>query len=321
MAELPTATSPIGAAIYAAYEAQAGSGFRAHLGASLIGKDCERALWFDFRWCTLRRHPGRLLRLFETGQLEEARLVRNLRSIGATVLEVDPQSGRQIRVEAHGGHFGGALDGVALNLPQAPQTWHVLEFKTHSAKSFADLSAKGVRGSKPQHFAQMQVYMHLTGLTRAVYLAVCKDSDQLYVEHSAHDAAYAQGLLAKAQRVIFAPQPLARISLDPAWYQCRLCEHAPLCHGQGAAELNCRTCLHATALEGGWHCARHDRMLSEAEQRAGCERHLYLPALVPGEQIDAGEGWVEYRFGNGGRWRDTGFDKRACSGAALQERT
>ena len=43
--------------------------------------------------------------------------------------------------------------------------------------------------------------------------------------------------------------------------------------------------------------------------RSGCAQHLYLPALVPGEQIDAGDGWVEYLFGEGLRWRDTGFDK------------
>ena len=55
MAELPNFpnfASPTRDAIFAAYEAQADTGFRAHLGASLIGKDCERALWFDFRWTT-----------------------------------------------------------------------------------------------------------------------------------------------------------------------------------------------------------------------------------------------------------------------------
>ena len=29
---------------------------------------------------------------------------------------LDPETGRQFRVEAHGGHFGGSLDGVALGL-------------------------------------------------------------------------------------------------------------------------------------------------------------------------------------------------------------
>ena len=309
MAELPNIASPTRDAIFAAYEAQSGSGFRPHLGASLIGKDCERALWFDFRWTTRRQHPGRLLRLFETGQLEEARLVRNLRSTGATVLEVDPETGRQIRVEAHGGHFGGSLDGIALGLLEAPKTWHVLEFKTHSAKSFKELVAKGVRESKPQHFAQMQIYLHLTGLTRAMYLAVCKDTDELHVERIEHDPLVAQGLLDKAQRVIQASLPPDRISNDPAWYLCRWCEHAQVCHGQTAAEINCRTCLHSAPVEGGWHCTAHQRPISESEQRTACAQHLYLPALVPGEQVDAGEGWVEYLFGEGLRWRDTGIDK------------
>ena len=198
MAELPASSSPTRDAIFAAYEADSSDGLRSHLGASLIGKDCERALWFDFRWTTRARHAGRLLRLFETGQREEARLVQNLRRIGATVLEVDPETGRQFRVQAHGGHFGGSLDGVAINLPEAPKTWHVLEFKTHSAKSFNDLVAKRVRDSKPQHFAQMQIYLHLTGITRAMYLAVCKDTDDLYVERIAADPVFAQGLLDKA---------------------------------------------------------------------------------------------------------------------------
>jgi hypothetical protein len=43
-------------------------------------------------------------------------------------------------------------------------------------KSFVELVAKGVRQAKPQHFAQMQIYMRLTTLTRAMYLAVNKDT-------------------------------------------------------------------------------------------------------------------------------------------------
>jgi hypothetical protein len=105
MAELPEPPTPTLSAIYASFEARQGDGFRDHLGASLIGKSCARALWYDFRWATPARHTGRILRLFETGQLEEARLVRDLRATGATVLEVDPETGRQFRVEAHGGQL------------------------------------------------------------------------------------------------------------------------------------------------------------------------------------------------------------------------
>lgn len=311
MAELPAITSPTREAIFAAYEEDADDGFRPHLGASLIGRECERALWYDFRWTTVARHPGRLLRLFETGQLEEARIVRNLRRTGATVLEVDPESGRQWRVQAYGGHFGGSLDAVALNLREAPKTWHVLEFKTHAAKSFIDLVAKGVQRSKPQHYAQMQIYMRLTGMTRAMYLSVNKDNDDLYVERVEVDGDFADRLLAKAGRIIFAARPPERISDDPAWYQCRLCSHAGICRHEVPAAVNCRTCLGATPVEGGWQCEREQRAIPESEQRKGCSLHLYIPDLVPGEQIDAGADWVEYRLPDGHVWRDCGRCKQA----------
>ena len=304
MVDLPPAPTPTLTAIHAEYEARQGDGFRDHLGASIIGKSCARALWYDFRWVTPARHSGRLLRLFETGQLEEDRLVRNLRATGATVLEVDPETGRQFRVEAHGGHFGGSLDGVAIGLLEAPKTWHVLEFKTHSAKSFADLTAKGVVLSKPQHAAQMQIYMHLTGITRAFYVAVCKDTDALHIERIEADGAMAERLLEKAGRVIFAQHPPARISEDPAWFECRFCDHHAVCHGARFPAHHCRSCLHATPVEGGWHCARHDRMESPADQRFACFQHLYIPDLVPGEVIDAGEDFVTYRMTDNSIWTD-----------------
>ncbi|HHK74713.1 MAG TPA: oxidoreductase [Rhizobiales bacterium] len=304
MAALPPPPTPTLSAIYASYEADTPDSFREHLGASIIGKECLRALWYDFRWALRQLFPGRMLRLFETGQLEEARLVRNLRRTGATVLDVDPETGRQWRVEAHGGHFGGSFDGVAIGLLEAPKTWHLLEFKTHSAKSFAELKRDGVVKSKPQHAAQMQVYMHLAGLSRAMYVAVCKNTDELHIERLKADHATGEQLLAKAKSVIFAARPGPRISDDPAWWQCRLCTYNRLCHGEPLAEFNCRTCLHATPVGGGWQCARHDRMLSAGKQRQGCASHLFIPDLVPGEQIDAGDDHVLYRMPDGTLWRD-----------------
>lgn len=312
MAPLPEPPSPTREAVFRAYEADREDGFRPHLGASLIGKSCERALWYDFRWVTRATFPGRILRLFETGQLEEARLVRNLRRSGATVLDLDPETGRQWRVEAHDGHFGGSLDAVALGLLEAPRTWHVVEFKTHSAKSFRELVAKGVAEAKPQHWAQMQVYMALTGLTRAMYVAVCKDTDDLHIERVRADRDAAERLLAKAARVIFTARPPARISEDPAWWECRFCEHHELCHGEAAPAITCRSCLHATPVEGGWHCARWDQMIDVSTQRQGCPKHLFIPDLVPGEVVDAGEDHVVYRMRDGGTWVNDAREVAAC---------
>ena len=51
MAELPIQTSATRDAIFAAYEAQSGDGFRPHLGASLIGvvESARRITTADFR--------------------------------------------------------------------------------------------------------------------------------------------------------------------------------------------------------------------------------------------------------------------------------
>ena len=305
MATLPPPSNPTISAIYASYEASADAGYRAHLGASLIGTACERALWYAFRWATRARHTGRLLRLFDTGNLAEGRFVADLRRIGVTVLDLDPATGRQWNLRDATGHFGGSMDAVARGLPEAPTTWHVCEFKTHSAKSFAKLKAEGVAKSKPLHWAQMQAYMQLAGLDRAFYLAVCKDTDELYQERVHHDAEAGLRILAKAARIIDAVRPPARISQDPAWWQCRFCDHHAACHAGAAPERHCRSCLHASPVQAGdWYCARHSALLDRRDQEAGCAAHLYLPDLVAAEQLDAGEDWVSYRLPDGGEWRD-----------------
>ena len=178
--------------IYEQYENTQEDSRRPHLGASLIGEECKRKLWYIFRWIERQHHDGRLLRLFDTGNHAEPRFVKDMRDIGIEVHDVNPK-GDQWRVSDDTGHFGGSMDGCAKGLPEAPSTWHVVEFKTHGDKSFTDLAGKlvkppshkypvrqggkGVRQSKPQHYAQMQIYMGFTGMKRAFYLAVNKNTD------------------------------------------------------------------------------------------------------------------------------------------------
>lgn len=305
MAVLPDPPSPTVDAIYAAYEARRESGWREHLGASLIGQECERSLWLSFRWATRAAHAGRILRLFDTGQREEARLIADLRAAGIQVLDRDPDTGRQWAVSAVRGHFGGSMDATAIGVLEAPKTWHLVEMKSHNAKSFAELKKKGVAAAKPQHVAQMQVYMALAGLERALYLAVCKDSDELYAERIAHDPAAATRLLVKAERIIGADRPPPRISDDPGYFVCRMCDHRAACHDGALPARNCRTCLSSTPIDGGkWQCDRFGKTLTRAEQEAGCALHLFVPDLVAGEQVDAGDDFVAYRLATGEEWRD-----------------
>lgn len=64
-------------------------GHRKHLGASLIGRECERELWYTFRWVKHKQFDGRMLRLFQRGHLEEARFIDYLQGIGCEVEFMD----------------------------------------------------------------------------------------------------------------------------------------------------------------------------------------------------------------------------------------
>ena len=305
MATVPEPMHTTAAMIYRAYESDADDGHRPHLGASLIGHACERYLWLTFRWAKAKKWPGRMLRLFETGQLEEPRIVANLRRIGAQVHETAPD-GKQWRVSAVGGHFGGSMDAAAVGLPEAPKTWHVLEFKTHNDKSFKELLTKGVEKSKPQHWAQMQTYMGLTGMERAMYVAVCKNTDEIYTERVEFDPTEFAKIMARAERVITAAEPPLRCSNDPSWYVCKMCDFHPLCHGDEAPDVNCRTCAHSTPVvdgeDGGWDCKEFGQVGLIAQRESHqCRTHRYIPILLErfATQKDYVNGDVVYEHEHG----------------------
>ena len=301
MAALPESQHTTSAAIIRWYESKPQE-HRPHMGASLIGHNCDRYIWLTWRWALKPEFKGRILRLFDTGKREEARLVEELRGIGATVWDVDPDSGDQWCVSACNGHFGGSLDGVAKGLPEAPKSPAVLEFKTHGEKSFNELLKKKVQGAKPQHYDQMTVYMGLMDIDRALYMAVNKNTDDVYCEWVHFDKdRYAQ-LIARAQRLIESTTPPFRMSTDPEFFECKWCSMWRHCHGGMAAEPNCRTCVHSSPVENGkWWCEKHRGHQDYADQTMGCNDHLLIPDLVPyGDPQDGGENWIAYRH------KDTG---------------
>lgn len=263
---------------------------RQYLGMSEIGGPCKRALWYKFRHCCKPDFTGRFFRLFETGDLAEIRFTKELRAIGCEVHDVN-ENGEQFAFNELGGHFSGHMDGCAIGIPEAPETWHVLEFKTHNAKSFTELTKEGVEKSKPQHYAQMQCYMHSSGMTRALYLAVNKDTDELYSERIRYDKEAAKRLIERAEQIITNITPPERISDRPDFYQCKWCDARAICWGiqeEGKCQalpvpaISCRQCCHATpAMDGNarWVCEKHKRSLSEADQAKACDDHLCLPGL------------------------------------------
>lgn len=310
MAALPKPTHTTAAAVVRWREQTTDTSHRPHLGASVIGHPCDRHLWLLFRWAGSETFDGRMLRLFDTGRREESRVHEELRGIGCEVHADD--GGAQYRVQAVGGHFGGSMDGVVRGLPEAPKAWHVLEVKTYSDKLFAELVKKGVKDAKPQHWVQMQTYMHLADVDRALYYAVNKNTDALHIERVERDRAEGERIVARAERIIHASEPPLKLSEDPAWFECKWCRFHGQCHGSQVPEVNCRTCANATPeIERGsacWTCsAGTDRglvTLPMSHQRQAHPCHVYIPPLLAklGEAVDADDESVTYRTADGAQF-------------------
>ena len=320
MAELEPIVSPTAEAIWAGLvERENRHDDHPRLSASGLADECDRKLWYGFRWVTLgEQFEGRKLSIFQTGNVWEDRLVEYLGGAGMEVDAVDPETGEQYRVVFAAGHASGRTDGKVRKVPEAPVTEHVFEAKSHNQKSFLELRRKGVKDSKPLHYGQVQIYMHEQGLTRALYVAVNKNDDDLYVERVEYDAAYSLTLVAKAERIVTSDRAPPKLHEDPEAkmaFQCRfMCDKRGVCHDGEPARRNCRTCMHSTAeMDGGgrWSCARLNvHSLTHEDQVLGgdCPHHRFLPDLVAGEQTDFDEAAeaITYAMRDGSTWVDAG---------------
>lgn len=264
-------------------EANQEDGRRGHLGGSLIGTKCLRALYFTHRWYVTEKHDGKLLRLFNRGHLEEFRFVEWLRLIGISITDADPISGGQIRISDCRGHFGGSLDGEMTNVPNIEEFGLTLdstvlaEFKTHGLKSFTELVKRGVKIAKPEHFAQCQVYMHKRGIKLALYMGINKNTDEIHCEWIHYDSLQGAGLIAKAFDIVFWPRDGSlppRITNNPSWYECRFCKAKKVCHYGAVPAKSCRSCESSFPVEEGeWYCNEYNVDIPLEQQRLGCDKY------------------------------------------------
>lgn len=245
-------------------------GPRSHLGASEIGHKCSRYLWYKFRWAFHEEFSGRMQRLFNRGHKEEDRFIEWLRGIGVEVIQTD-SAGKQMRMSAIGGHFGGSCDGHLFMARYQFDDVVLVEMKTYGVKSFNKLKEEGVQKAKPQHWSQMCVYGVGFNIRYAVYIAICKDTDEIWIEVFELDPSHGNELLTKAHRIIVSAEPPPRLSDNPSFFECKWCPAHRICHTGEALERNCRSCRHSSPIDGAeWQCAKYGKIPKEAIPQ-GCD--------------------------------------------------
>jgi hypothetical protein len=245
------------------------------LGASSIGDPCIRKVWLSWRGFYIPKFSGRTLRIFKTGHLQETRIIDDLRLSGLSVWDADADGNQFEFTDPLSGHFIAKVDGVVKALPEDPDTPHMMEVKTHSDKSFKDLTKHGVLKSKPMHWYQMQSGMLYGGFNRGLYVALNKNDEQFYVETvepCEETQMRVQKRVANLVRTTIAP---SRIADSSDSFACKFCDAKEVCWNEAPAERNCRTCTNCSpGAEGTWVCNMLGETRSFDGQRAGCEHHV-----------------------------------------------
>lgn len=289
---------------------------RGYVGMSAIGDECRRKLWYNFRWVKKIQRKAFLIKCAERGHMAEDQQASRLRMVDGVSLVTLDEDGKQFEYVDCDGHFCGHSDGKIKGILQAPKTLHIWEHKEREEKFYnalVQLKAKvgeknALREWDKHYYAQAICYMHYAGIDR--HYLTCSVPGGRYTTSVRTDADPAEALvlIEKARRIIKSNDPLSRISTDPEFYYCKhFCEFYDICHQEAVVEVNCRTCLHATPIEGGkWHCYKFDKIISDELQRTGCPSHLYIPSLVPGKVIEAGQNFVKYELLNGLIYTNTG---------------
>jgi hypothetical protein len=287
---------------------------RPYLGMSAIGKECERELWYGFRWVQRVEFDAATIKRFEDGHRGEAIIIERLKAVPGIELHDVDERGDQWGFTDFGGHFRGHKDGVVLGILQAPKTWHTLEIKISDKWQELDKTKRkfgpklALREWNPVYYAQAVLYMDYAGLDRHYLICGSPGARRETSVRTDADPAFALVLKAKAERIIFSDHAPKRIG-GPDSFACRFCDFRAICHSDTiGAERNCRTCLHSEVLrQGGWRCQHWGHELSVPDQEAGCPSHRFLPDLVPGEQVDVSvAGDIAYRMTTGATWTDRG---------------
>ena len=314
---------------------------RPYLGASQLGDACARKVWYGFHWVLPRTFSVSSYRAIQDGHRGEAVMIEGLRKIpGVQLWTEDPEHpGQQIGFVDLAGHFRGHVDGVIEGLLQAPKTPHVWEAKVCNETKVRKLQKLIVEQGEKQaldlwdevYFAQAQIYMHYLGLTRHYLTAATPGVRDIVSCRTEYQPKAAKRLISLAKDIITGTRPPLKLSENAAWYQCKWCDYAPVCHGNAIPEVNCRTCAHSTAQiddSAPWKCELHQRVIPVREQRTGCPSHAFHPDLLANSadpiNADPKTGVLTYRrkvdsseFKNG----ITGTRSRALRDQSLEKTT
>lgn len=201
---------------------------RDYIGASSIGSDCLRQIWYQYKGVKAEAIPAKFRRTWAIGKALEQVVYNWLCDIGMVVVRNYPEL-----VHPEIPVFKGNVDGVLYAdrygiHDQKPIA--IIEIKTAKDASFKIFVKKGLKAWNPQYYAQIQSYMGLSGINSAYIVVLNKDNSDISDELVLFDEDFYKQLEAKAMMVSTAVVEPPRVNSSPMWYQCKMCKFNKVCH-------------------------------------------------------------------------------------------
>ncbi len=212
---------------------------RQYLGASSLGDRCERRLFYKLRNAPSAPRKASLIYAALDGHSCETVLAARLRMVPGVELWTHDKDGKQWGFSDLDGMFRGHADGFIRGLLQAPATSHIWEAKSINEKKFSEFRLGLQKYGEKQvlsnnnwtWYVQAQVYMGYGDQSRH-YLTACSPGARDVLScRTEFVPAFFEAMQEKAKRILDYQEAPARLSDDPAYFECRWCQFRVHCHG------------------------------------------------------------------------------------------
>lgn len=195
---------------------------RDYIGASGIGAECLRQIWYEFKGVEAESVPTKTRRTWAIGRHLEGLILDWLSDAG---IEIQRTWADLVANEMP--YFKGHLDSVWM---KKGKPFAIIEIKTAKDASYNIFVKKGLRTWSPQYYAQIQSYMGMSGIHSAYIVVLNKDNSELADELVTFEEVFYEQLCRKAFLIANIEAAPPKINNSPLWYQCKMCKFNKVCH-------------------------------------------------------------------------------------------
>jgi len=224
---------------------------RHYLGASLIGEECERKIWYDFRHAKEENWKSYNVKAIEEGYRSEDVMVERFQRAGFDLKNVsyDQDKPRQFGFKSLGGWFRGHKDGIIYNLKELG----TVIWEAKATEKWLELNKliveygeeNALKHWNANYYTQAQIYMGESGIHHHLLTACNPGSTRTAIVYTPFNEAFYKKEKEKAKRIIKTDEPPFKAYPSEEHYKCKyMCNSVNTCWKNEPPKPNCRNCAH-----------------------------------------------------------------------------